>query len=59
MFRVWQEQADEPSVADGRAPAERQLEETNARLRQITETIDEVFWLTDPSKRKVIYISPG
>ena len=33
--------------------------ETEQRFRQIAETIREVFWLTDPTKNKVLYISPA
>ena len=29
------------------------------RFRQVTEAIDEVFWLTDAAKLEVIYVSPA
>lgn len=35
------------------------LGDSEARFRQIAETIDEVFWLTDAAKEHVIYISPA
>ncbi len=42
-----------------RAQAEAELRENQERFRQVTETISEVFWLTDPNKNQMIYISPG
>ena len=35
------------------------LEESQERFRQIAENIHEVFWLTSPEKRQVLYLSPG
>ena len=43
----------------GRRAAERGLEESNARFKQLAESIEEVFWLTDIAKQRIIYISPG
>ncbi|MBI4206628.1 MAG: PAS domain S-box protein [Betaproteobacteria bacterium] len=34
------------------------LRESEERFRHITENIREVFWLTDPSKNQMLYISP-
>ncbi len=42
-----------------RKEAERAVEESQERFRQLAEHIKEVFWITDTSKRQVIYISPG
>ncbi|HVV73174.1 MAG TPA: PAS domain-containing protein, partial [Verrucomicrobiae bacterium] len=46
--------------------AEKQHEQTSELLleatqlfRQVTENITDVFWVTDPSRRQVEYISPG
>ncbi len=39
--------------------AEKTLWESEERFRQIAETIEEVFWLTNPVKNEIIYISPG
>jgi diguanylate cyclase (GGDEF)-like protein/PAS domain S-box-containing protein len=36
-----------------------QLRESELRFRQITENIKEVFWLTDPGKDAVLYVSPA
>ena len=35
------------------------LAESEFRFRQLTENITEVFWLTDPSKNEMLYISPA
>jgi PAS domain S-box-containing protein len=36
---------------------ERELKETKDMLETMAETIDECFWITDPSKNEIIYIS--
>jgi PAS domain S-box-containing protein len=33
--------------------------ESERRFRQLAESIREVFWLSDPEKNQVLYISPG
>jgi PAS domain S-box-containing protein len=33
--------------------------EDKERFRQVTDTIDEVFWITDPLKNKMLFISPA
>jgi PAS domain S-box-containing protein len=35
------------------------LGEREERFRQLAENIQEVFWLTDPAKNQMLYISPG
>ncbi|MGE0453272.1 MAG: PAS domain S-box protein [Vicinamibacteria bacterium] len=42
-----------------RARSLEQLKESEARFRQITDCIDEVFWMTDPTKQQMLYVSPG
>jgi len=42
-----------------RIHAEEARRESELRLRQVVENIHEVFWMTDPDKKKIIYISPG
>ncbi len=42
-----------------RKRAEDTLRESQERFRQLAEHIREVFWLTDPEKNQMIYISPG
>ncbi len=39
--------------------AEAQRRESELRFRQVTENIHEVFWLTDPLKGEVLYVSPA
>jgi PAS domain S-box-containing protein len=39
--------------------AEDALRESEERFRQIAETIQEVFWITDTAKHQVIYVSPA
>ncbi|MEE3717692.1 response regulator [Tumidithrix elongata RA019] len=35
------------------------LRQSEERFRQLAETIDEVFWVTNPQRSKVIYLSPS
>ncbi|HEY2517609.1 MAG TPA: PAS domain S-box protein, partial [Polyangiaceae bacterium] len=36
-----------------------ELAVSNERFRQLAETIHEVFWLADPLKKKLVYVSPA
>jgi PAS domain S-box-containing protein len=42
-----------------RRQAEASLRESEKRFRQFAETIEEVFWMTDPTGREMIYVSPA
>jgi len=42
-----------------RKRAEEALRESQERFRQLAETIREVFWMSDPEKNRMIYVSPG
>ena len=42
-----------------RKNAERAVQEGHERVRQLTEHIRGVFWVTDPAKQEMLYISPG
>jgi len=42
-----------------RKHAEKALQESEERFRQVVELIKEVFWLTNPEKTKILYVSPG
>lgn len=39
--------------------AEEASKESEERFRQVTENIQEVFWMTDTEKKRMIYVSPG
>src|SRR6185436_3219987 len=39
--------------------AEKAARESETRFRQLTENIKEVFWITNPAKNEMTYISPG
>jgi PAS domain S-box-containing protein len=42
-----------------RKEAEQALQESEARFREIAEKIREVFWVTDPAKTRMLYVSPA
>ncbi len=42
-----------------RRQAEVALRDSEERFRQLAENIHEVFWLSNPEKSRIIYISPG
>ena len=42
-----------------RKRAEAALRESEERFREIAETIDEVFWISSPDKKRMIYVSPA
>ncbi|MFP5397391.1 MAG: PAS domain S-box protein, partial [Gammaproteobacteria bacterium] len=42
-----------------RKRTEDELREREQRLREISQTIDEVFWVADPAQRTLLYVSAG
>ncbi len=42
-----------------RVSAAQALRAADERFRQLAESIDEVFWLTDLGKSEMVYVSPG
>jgi diguanylate cyclase (GGDEF)-like protein/PAS domain S-box-containing protein len=42
-----------------RKRTEEALVRSEERFRQIAESIREVFWMTDPKKKEILYVSPG
>ena len=45
--------------AKAREVAEVALQESDQRFRQLAENIDDIFWLRDPAKPELIYVSPA
>jgi PAS domain-containing protein len=41
------------------AALELQLAEAGERFKQVTDTIDQAFWMTDPDKSQMLVISKG
>jgi PAS domain S-box-containing protein len=39
--------------------AEETLRESEQRFRQLAENIQEVFWITDPTRTQILYVSPA
>src|SRR5690606_16473726 len=42
-----------------RREAEQALRQSEERFRQLAENINEVFWLSEPVTREVLYVSPA
>jgi PAS domain S-box-containing protein len=42
-----------------RKHAERALLASEERFRQLADNIREVFWISDPAKNEIVYVSPG
>jgi PAS domain S-box-containing protein len=42
-----------------RKQAEESLRESETRFRQLAENIQEVFWMTNPAKNEMLYVSPA
>lgn len=42
-----------------RKQAEEALRQSEERFRQVTENIEEVFWMTEPEKNTMLYVSPA
>lgn len=42
-----------------RKEAEEKLKESESRFRQLAENIHEIFWMSDPLKHEMLYISPA
>ncbi len=42
-----------------RKRTESELIASEERFRQMADTIDEVFWMTDPQKQQMLYVSPA
>jgi diguanylate cyclase (GGDEF)-like protein/PAS domain S-box-containing protein len=49
----------EADVRRGRKLAEEALRASEEKFRQLAESVREVFWLTDPAKKEMLYVSPA
>ena len=49
----------EAKIRRERKRAEERFRQSEERFRQIAESIREVFWMTDPKKNQMLYISPA
>ncbi len=58
-LEVLQSVADHCSGALERIQATEMTRESEARFRQLAENINEVFWITDPTKNQMLYVSPA
>ncbi len=47
------------NVLEDEKRASRNLRESEERFRELAENIHEVFWITDPNKNRMLYISPA
>ena len=39
--------------------AEKEKQKSDERFRELAETIEEVFWISDPDKLRILYVSPA
>ncbi len=46
-------------IEQQRRRAEEELQASEERFREVVENIHEVFWVTDPAKSQILYISPA
>lgn len=51
-------QALQRDIAE-RKNTEEKLRESEERFRELAETVHEVFWMTDPEKKQLLYLSPA
>ena len=58
-IELLQQLADQLSLALAQAELLETIQEREERFRQLAENIDDVFWISDPEKNKIIYISPA
>jgi two-component system cell cycle sensor histidine kinase/response regulator CckA len=59
IVAVYGDLTEQAALRDERRQAELAQMESDARFRQIADTIQEVFWLTDLEKGRIVYVSPG
>ncbi|NKE71839.1 EAL domain-containing protein [Candidatus Manganitrophus noduliformans] len=59
LLPVVERELRENGTRQERKRAEEQLRQSEERFRQLAENITEVFWMGDPDKNSILYISPG
>ena len=50
---------EQTEMVRARHSAEDKLRASEAQFRQLAENIDQVFWITDPNKPELVYVSPA
>ena len=64
VFTAWHEQllvgvAGQAAVAIDNARLYKQTQDSEERFRQLAEHVQDVFWMADPHKQQMLYISPA
>jgi PAS domain S-box-containing protein len=54
-----QQLADQVGIALGQAQLVQALRSSEEKFRQLTENIQQVFWMRDPHQNQVVYVSPA
>jgi PAS domain S-box-containing protein len=54
-----QQLADQVGIALGQAQLLQALRSSEEKFRQLTENIQQVFWMRDPRENRVVYVSPA
>ncbi|MEW6207339.1 MAG: PAS domain S-box protein [Acidobacteriota bacterium] len=59
IYDSYRRQEQEAALEKERKRAEENLRESETRFRQLAENIHEVFWVEDPLKQDILYVSPA
>ncbi|MDC4224829.1 MAG: EAL domain-containing protein [Candidatus Manganitrophus sp.] len=59
LLPIVQRELRESEMRRERKRAEENLQQSEERFRQLAENIAEVFWLSSPDMKEMLYISPG
>ncbi|HEY9691205.1 MAG TPA: PAS domain S-box protein [Oculatellaceae cyanobacterium] len=58
-IELLQQLANQAAITISQSQLLQAVQESEKQFRQLTENINEVFWLFDPEKNQVLYISPA